>query len=88
MRGGPAGVWAERPGRGGGPCELLGHGLERAGLKKEKERGRQEGFGFFNSFQTLFFKLCKLHSNDKTMHSNYDAQALIDSKIIKMILNI
>jgi hypothetical protein len=34
----------------------------------------------------FFFKLVfKLHSNNKTMHSNYDAQALIVSSIIEMI---
>jgi hypothetical protein len=43
--GGPVEVWAERPGRGAGPRELLGRGLgKEAGLKKEKERGREEGF--------------------------------------------
>jgi hypothetical protein len=49
--------------------------------------GEKRGFGVsFFSFFKLFFKLCKLHSNKhKTIHSNYDAQALIASKIIEMI---
>jgi hypothetical protein len=50
----------------------------QVGWVGERER---RGFGFL-----YFFKLCKLHSNKhETMHSNYDAQALIASKIIKMI---
>jgi hypothetical protein len=56
----------------------------------QKGEGKEEGFWcFFSFFQTLFqtfSKLCKLHSNKhKTMHSNYDAQALVASKIIEMI---
>jgi hypothetical protein len=55
---------------------------------ERKRKGEREGFWefsfFFNSFQT-FFKLCKLHSNNKTMHSNHDAHALIVSNIIEMI---
>jgi hypothetical protein len=45
------------------------------------------GLFFLNIFK-LFFKLCKLHSNNKTMHSNHDTQALLISNIIEMILNI
>jgi hypothetical protein len=55
-RGGPVEVWAERPGRGARPRELLGRELgKEAGLKKEKERGREEGFGFC-FFNFMIFK--------------------------------
>jgi hypothetical protein len=48
------------------------------------ERGLGSGLSFFsNSFQTL-----KTSLKHKIMHSNYDAQALIVSKIIKMIFNV
>jgi hypothetical protein len=51
---------------------------------KERREGEKRDLGFL--FFKLLFKLYKLHSNKhKTMHSNYDAQALIDSKIIEMI---
>jgi hypothetical protein len=53
-----------------------------------EEKGRGEmGFGvfLFKFFSNSFFKLCKLHSNNKTMHSNNDAQALIISNIIEMM---
>jgi hypothetical protein len=53
------------------------------GWAKREKRGREEGCGV--SFFKLLFKLYKLHSNKhKTMHSNYDAQALIVSNIIEM----
>jgi hypothetical protein len=82
-RGGPVEVWAERPGRGAGPAAMPAQAeKEREAGLRERKRGREEGLGFF---QTLS-KLCKLHSNKHaTMHSNYDAQALIASKIIKLI---
>jgi hypothetical protein len=59
---------------------------------REKKKGRQgrkekwkggKGFGvFLNSFQTLFQTL---QSNNKTMHSNHDAQTLIICNIIEMM---
>jgi hypothetical protein len=48
----------------------------------EKRKGRGEkrfGVFLFKFFSTSFFKL---HSNNKTKHSNHDAQALIISNII------
>jgi hypothetical protein len=46
-----------------------------------------KGFEIFllKFFSNSFFKLFKLHSNNKTMHLNYDAQALIISDIIEMM---
>jgi hypothetical protein len=49
---------------------------------KGREKGLRFGFPFF--FQTPFRTL-QTSLNPKTMHLNYDAQELIDSKIIKMI---
>jgi hypothetical protein len=54
----------------------LADGLEREGERVEV------WFSFF--FQTPFRTL-QTSLNPKTMHLNYDAQELIDSKIIKMI---
>jgi hypothetical protein len=64
---------------------------------REGKEGRFWEFFFKKTLFTLFFKLlklnsfqtfCKLHSNNKTTHSNHDAQALIASKLLKWYLNI
>jgi hypothetical protein len=57
----------------------------RLGRKERGRGGRVWFFSFFKILFKLFFKLCKLHSNNKTMHSNHNAQALIISNIIEMI---
>jgi hypothetical protein len=55
----------------------------------ERREGRDVLGVFKKTLFTLFFKLlkfqtfCKLHSNNKTTHSNHDAQALIASKLLK-----
>jgi hypothetical protein len=57
-----------------------GKGAGWAGLR-EREREVLE----FSFFSNSFSNFCKLHSNNKTMHSNHDAQTLIVSNIIEMI---
>jgi hypothetical protein len=56
--------------------------------EERKGKGRKGlgfPFSFFKILFKLFFKLCKLHSSNKIMHSNHDAQELINSNIIEMI---
>jgi hypothetical protein len=53
-----------------------------AGPKERRGRG-VKGVWVFFFFQTPFQTFCKLHSNNKTMYSNHDAQALIASKLLK-----
>jgi hypothetical protein len=67
--------WAANRRKGGPRREERLVGLK----EREGEEGRFCEFSFF--FKLVF----KLHSNNKTMHSNYDAQALIVSSIIEMI---
>jgi hypothetical protein len=56
-------------------------------LGRKRRKGEGEGvWGFLFKFVSKsFFKLFKLHSNNKTMHSNHDAQPLIISIIIEMM---
>jgi hypothetical protein len=75
--------WAEEKGKEkrNGP-----RGDRIAGLKERQGEGRRVlGFFLFKFFSNSFFKLFKLHSRNKTMHSNHDAQALIISNIIEMM---
>jgi hypothetical protein len=72
------------------PVPCLDCGLRRlggpAGPKEERGRGeRSVKLSFLKKLFKFLFKLCKLHSNNKTMHPNHDAQALIISNIIEMI---
>jgi hypothetical protein len=54
--------------------------------REKRKAGGLAGFGFlFKFFSKSFFKLFKLHSNNKTMHSNHDAQPLIISIVIEMM---
>jgi hypothetical protein len=72
-------MWAGEKEEDGGP--------HWAGMREGKEGMFWEFFK--KNLFTLFFKLlkfqtfCKLHSNNKTTHSNHDAQALIASKLLK-----
>jgi hypothetical protein len=68
------------------PTAWLFRGPRKKERKRETGRG-EKGFGIFlfKFFSNSFFKLFKLHSHNKTMHSNHDAQALIISNIIEMI---
>jgi hypothetical protein len=64
----------------------VGKGKERpAGLKEKKGEGRGVWVFLFKFFLNSFFKLFKLHSINKTMHSNHHAQALIICNIIEKI---
>jgi hypothetical protein len=73
--------WAARKGRpaawkGFAGCGENERKVGRLGLKKGGERGRGDGFSFFNSFQ-IHFSNFQTSLEQEIMHSNHDAQALV-----------